>query len=240
MNNEKLDFKIIGKKNLETNSYERITIEKNRINYEVTVSKGEKQGIDINFTKNIKKISHLDKITQIVEYYLNNNVINKVEMIKNLRCGSSTSRVLLFRYYKDFIENDFIYKIYNLIMHKYNLDRQQFLDENNYISNYVINTKEGVSSYNIKDDAIDLKLISNNKKIDDYEKQFLLDFLTNIIQNANDVKLETYKWNEFKMSIPCLDLYVDNIKINFENNNEEIKQIVYNVLREYKEKSISK
>ena len=238
---ETYDFIIRGKKSLDNNSYDRIAIEKNKVNYEVDVTKNNKDNKNNrnnHFISKIYNLSHTDKIEKIVKYYLYNNDINKVETYKNIKCNSILGRILYFRTNNTSFDDSFISRIYKIIINKYNLDRELFLEENNNIENYYIGIKNSISSYSIENNSINLELSNRDNELCEYEYNFLYNFLSNIIKNSNDIKVQTYRWTEFKMAIPCFEVYVDNIKIKFKNYNEEIKQMVYNVVEEYKNKTL--
>ena len=235
---ETCDFIIRGKKNLDNDSYKRIVVEKNKVNYEINVTKNNDANSSNHFISKISNLSHMDKIEKIVKYYLYNNDITRVENYKKIKCDSSIGRVLCFRTSCTYFDDFFIKKIYEIIINKYNLDRELFLEENNDIEDYYIGIKSNISSYGIEDKSINLGLSSSNNELDEHEYYFLYEFLSNLIENSNDVKIQTYRWTEFKMAIPCFEIYIDNVKINFKNYNEEIKQMVYNVVEEYKKKTL--
>lgn len=239
MTKEVLDnFILRGKKHLYNDSYERITIEKNKINYEVTVNKDENKNTNGILVQKLYELTPYDRVMTIIDHYLRTNSITEIQTNKKIRCLSSTNRVLYIRTINTSFKEVDIDRICSMINYKYNLDRKSFLEENNYIENYKVILKDSNSGYSINDDEIIIKLCSDDGIICENEKEFLYSFLYNLMCDATDIKICTYKWNEFNMDIACFEVHIDNIIINFKNYNEELKQIVYNVIEECKEQTL--
>ena len=232
-----MKVKIIGKKHINCDSYDKLSIQKFHDILEIKASTREKQEYyrDEKVLDQIRGQNEEELIAYLINYYLDNNDISDINYKKDLMCKSVDDRLLCFKSYASSFSKDFIKKIYQLMLCKYIDDRNYFI-ENVKFSNIDIQLKDGNSSYKVDEnsDILNLTISISNKKIESYEEDFLKKFILNILMSSNDkIEIINYKWNEFKMSIPCFQIKVGDTFINLDKNNEDLKRIVMDSIKYY-------
>lgn len=201
-------IKYVGKKILNSNFYKKVSLIKDGDDIKVKVAVDEKFKNILTIktdtkliTEQIEGLSDFGKIKEIVLYFLRNNKICSLEQhIDKIVVGSTSSRQLILKLdnkYKDLI---------NIIINKYENDRLEFV--NNYCEKdvYITGVTSGISSYCLGDNIV-LRIMRHNENIISFDKNFLKEYLKNIIDNCKSY-IKTN--NDYFM----YDIHIDGIKIS--------------------------
>ena len=246
--------KFTGKVHLDSNLYSKIRLvqEDDIVNCKATKDEKLKCAklikTDVKtITNNIKDLNDSEKIKEIVLYFLRNNTICEIKQESNMIIVTSTStRKLVLQLQAD-------YKfLLELIIKKYEEDRIKFVSNSDlkhihvrttYLNNYKIISN--VSSYfegveldglDKKNECLVLTLLGQKDKIVSFDKNFIINFLSEEINNCSrEIRMHINKYEtnlyimDKKISIPKIlrdEIYPlvlnRNVEIN-EMNNKQLK-----------------
>lgn len=243
-----MSVKFNGLNKLDKNCYDNIVIKENPDNgdYQVNV-KGEtlKYGLQttlpISFSKRIKKLSDEQKISEVINYFLENHQITLIG-IKIVSYNNRYSRIesnyasLLLQMYHPLTE-------FSACITKYQKDRAEFLQQHSNITNYIVSTSFSESSYNLAkyDDkeAIYLKVKTTRENIWNVDKNFLKEFIHEKLANNESeaypslIVYGTYAM-QFNKDLAYAKIRCGDLEFII-NDQYLLDSVVYEVVKEYKE-----
>ena len=228
--------KILGKKHINCDSYDILTIQKFHNLLEIKASTREKQEYyrNENVLDKIRGLTEEELVAYLINYYLDNNDLNDINYFKDLKCKSIDDRLLNFKSYMSDFSKEFIKKMYQFVICKYVNDRELFIKESDF-KNINIKLKEASSKYSIDendDSKLDLVIATNKEKIESYEETFLREFLLKILNNSkSNIEIQNFRWNEFNMSLPCFNIRAGDVFINLDKDNEDLRRIVMDIIK---------
>ena len=181
-------MKIDGVKYLDANNFDRIIIrDKKGLNVKVNSKLDYVTEKSSNpFSKELKESNDINSILKIVNYFLRNNVINKLEdevyipyYIDSFSCIGSNDK----RLYLQILSNYTTRLMTKNIINKYHYDRNKVVYNLDDIDFYNICISYCGTSYDVqrlKENKvlnIHLKKKMNKNELEDVEKKFIIDFI---------------------------------------------------------------
>ena len=205
-------MKINSLRKLDRNDYERIIIrffeEEDGFHIDVAnMNKCNTLRNDVSFSKNIRNLSDIEKVREVIKYFLRNTNINFIYENEHISryeglylILGNDDRQLLFKNIPGIFDD----KLKKECINKYVLDRNKFFNSSN-IKNieFVINDTihDPVQySYKYPDLTYEPYLCFNLKNIKgkmiDIDKKFLIDLITYLINNTDNEIYTDYIYSE--------------------------------------------
>ena len=243
-------MKINGIKHINNNFYDYIMI-RNLYLDETRIDTKSDLNIDTlksskTFYNSIKHLNEKEKINEIIRYYLRNNKIYSIsdKCVLSHYDGYFTviegNRNLYLQMKEDSLDK----KILNEIKEKYIMDRYEYITNNNLNKIDISYSYKESSCYiekyrNDIEDVLNIILKDNNKKLLDFEEEFILNYMNYLFSkrdkkiNYRFVGISIYMYNHFDTlkfgEFPGLYFYNNDfiIKVN-DNLFSKIEPLVYN------------
>lgn len=222
---------VIGQKHLNLNDYDTIVIDDlihPKIGYTIKVAnKNNKKNNPRSamtledFSSNLKGLDATERITTIIDYFLQNNLICSLMQENGVNVISIDKKCLTIKAFFQKEDHQFLSITSQKIYEKYIQDRMCFLQQNEEIKKYSIVANSQTMAYTMLEEKeknclqIDLfKTVNGNLKKE--EMQFLRKFvLDNLIKEAElaILKIMSKENNTFNFEISCkeLKIYCQNI-----------------------------
>lgn len=195
-------IKYVGKKHLNSNWYKKIVLKKEENFLKVTATEDErlKNAVPLKtstpyITETIDDLTDIEKIKELVSYFLRNNVICEINQENSyLSVKSTSNRELVLKLALKLEDNR---EILNMIVKKYVLDRDKFINSTTAKTIRIVGphwrdakiiTK--ISSYGICKDEFGKKeafvtYMCQGDKIIKYDQEFIDNYLNDQLCNAS-------------------------------------------------------
>ena len=243
-----MGVKINGEKYLNANNYKRIMIREEEEGYKIDITPLDKEFKTIpnyyKLTDDLKKMSSEEQIIEIVDNFLRNSYISKLEQKSFLDHYSGRFDVVKGTKELDLrLFNSNLIEVNQKIINKYRQDRYDFCELNQDVNNYYITTNKDISSYEKVDTnretCIKFTFVHKGAKLRKIEEEFLYNFITgklyNIYEEAKTVKEKIHSnypecdinlmpclvCGDFRMRINCDVIVSDMINNAVNRYNEE-------------------
>lgn len=246
-----MSVRILGLNLLNANCYNNITITEDNNNYKVYINRKKKENSlsleeKTKYTPSFSIEGKTDeqKVINVVSKFLEYATINKITG-DYMSYNSKHQAISGTRQMKISLFNPKLRIIPQMILNKYLEDRMRFCGQNKDIKHIIINEKP-YSSYDLNEDSIRLDLMKKSSVIEEVEKQFFKEYISEKLNEIGKVATLRYSHTIFvvnnkRILIGYINVVCGNLKIDIEANFELlelIKEIVENYNRELSENKI--
>ena len=198
-----MSVRITSKKKLDSNAYDKLIVREEDDNYVIKVTgvKHNDQYVPVSYklTDNLKKKSDSEKIISVVESFLENSLINCIEISRS--CVGCVGRFIKIsgtrELYIQISDQELLNKILQMVKNKYERDRYNYVINSEVQETYDIILNKGISYYNREfiscDDCeyhnecedlrdvcpnhIQFRLMYENGKIVQFDEEFIKKFI---------------------------------------------------------------
>lgn len=255
-------MKFHGKNHLNSNMYKKLRIKENKSEIEVVAIPDERfkkvelvKTVTPYITDTITELTEKEKLREIVEYFLRNNIICEIIQKDDKIVVTSTSdRQLILSLSRKHTA------ILNMIIEKYKNDRLKFIEEcnvekvhirNTYIDQH-FNIISNTSSYQVaytnndkNEEVLLITLMSKGDKLAKFDEEFIDEFMKDFISKSEQIHAIAdyynmkYGWfSNYKMIELPSNLFkkyhTDTLNHNYHFNKENKKQLCFILEKENK------